>query len=359
MKKFLSVILAVILIFAALPVVTVSARRTSDDTIIRRLQAVSDDVEFPSGVERLHWRYVRNLISSRYVMRVFDVYTGITYYVRSLANGNHADVEPLTAHDTALWSQTFGGVHTWNGRPVWVTIGGRTFAAAINGMPHDVSTISGNNMNGHLCLHFYGSVNNFTYRPFHFYDVEESVRAYELLRDVILPARFPPPPWYYYYLQHAISPQIRVDGEFVYIPYDDQRPIIVDGRTLVPLRAVMEKLGFEVLWHDETRSITLIRDEHNIFMQIGDLYMFVDGIGVSLDIPAEIVNGRTMVPVRAISEAADMEIGWDDENLIVNIVTPFEPPLWTILPEQLPLAPLPCCAMPEQSPGLNIRDTNV
>jgi len=70
------------------------------------------------------------------------------------------DVEPPTRADTEAILRTRGGVWAWEPRPVWVTTGGRTFAAALNGMPHDVSTIRDNGMNGHLCLHFGNTVTN-------------------------------------------------------------------------------------------------------------------------------------------------------------------------------------------------------
>jgi len=56
--------------------------------------------------------------------------------------------------------RTRNGTWAWAPRPVWVTIGERTFAAALNGMPHDVSTIRDNGLNGHLCLHFNNTVTN-------------------------------------------------------------------------------------------------------------------------------------------------------------------------------------------------------
>ncbi len=57
---------------------------------------------------------------------------------------------------TELFTQTFGGATTWGGRPVWVTIGERTFAASIHGMPHAGATIVDNNMDGHVCMYFVG-----------------------------------------------------------------------------------------------------------------------------------------------------------------------------------------------------------
>ncbi|MCL2221604.1 MAG: SH3 domain-containing protein [Oscillospiraceae bacterium] len=110
------------------------------------------------SVELLTWQQVRSLIPMRTDMRVVDVRTGITFNLRAFSLGGHADVEPPTRADTDAIFRSRNGVWAWSPRPVWVTIGNRTFAAALNGMPHAGSTISGNGMNGHLCLHFAGTV---------------------------------------------------------------------------------------------------------------------------------------------------------------------------------------------------------
>ena len=87
-----------------------------------------------------------------------DVRTGINYRVASFSHGNHADVRPVNADDTAAILLTFGGRWSWDTRPILVHIGDRVIAASINGMPHGGDgTNHGNNMNGHLCIHFYGS----------------------------------------------------------------------------------------------------------------------------------------------------------------------------------------------------------
>ena len=119
--------------------------------------APSGPVIGSNSVELLHWSEARNLLRTGVSVQITDVRTGITYQIRSFSHGNHADVEPVTAEDTAAMLRTYNGRWSWTPRPVWVHIGDRTIAASINGMPHAGSTISGNNMNGHVCLHFYGS----------------------------------------------------------------------------------------------------------------------------------------------------------------------------------------------------------
>jgi len=88
-------------------------------------------------------------------LRIIDILTGIEYNVASFSNGNHADVEPVTANDTELMFATQPA--SWTGRPVIVVFDDRAYVAAIHTMPHDVVHIRDNNLDGHICLHFNGS----------------------------------------------------------------------------------------------------------------------------------------------------------------------------------------------------------
>ena len=113
-----------------------------------------------SKVEFLNWSDAKNLVKVGVPIKVIDVRTGMSYTIQCFSKSGHADVEPLTASDTETILKSRNGVWAWAPRPVWVTIGDRTIAASLNGMPHAGSTISGNNMNGHLCLHFGSTVTN-------------------------------------------------------------------------------------------------------------------------------------------------------------------------------------------------------
>ena len=111
------------------------------------------------GVELICWwdDARNNAIRSGTPLHITDVRTGITYWVAAFSQGSHADVEPITQEDTNAMKEAFGGRWTWTPRPIWITVDGRTFAASINGMPHAGGSLPGNNMIGHICIHFYGS----------------------------------------------------------------------------------------------------------------------------------------------------------------------------------------------------------
>ena len=102
------------------------------------------------------WESVRYEFGRGATATVYDTRARKTYKVQRYSGKNHADVETLTTEDTAIFTECFGGKRTWDGRAIWVTTGGTTYAASINGYPHAPSNscISGNSMNGQVCMHF-------------------------------------------------------------------------------------------------------------------------------------------------------------------------------------------------------------
>ncbi|MHC1787348.1 MAG: SH3 domain-containing protein [Christensenellales bacterium] len=97
-----------------------------------------------------------------------DVKTGISWQARRWAGGQHADVEPLTAADTAKMCRVFGvktaqeiaDKNLWERRPVWVTVLGHSYAGSVYGVPHNYpagDTIDDNNFSGQFCVHFINS----------------------------------------------------------------------------------------------------------------------------------------------------------------------------------------------------------
>ncbi|MBE7054373.1 MAG: hypothetical protein E7391_08940 [Ruminococcaceae bacterium] len=99
----------------------------------------------------------------------------------------------------------------------------------------------------------------------------------------------------------------------------DQPPIIVEGRTLVPLRAIFEALGATVTWDDATKCATGVLDSKTVSLVINNTQAKVNGTDVTLDVPAQIVNSRTLVPVRFISESLGCKVDWDDATKTVII----------------------------------------
>lgn len=101
----------------------------------------------------------------------------------------------------------------------------------------------------------------------------------------------------------------------------DQNPVIVDGRTLVPLRVIFESLGATVEWEDKTQTVTAIKDDIQIVLQVNNSIMSVNQEEITLDVPPQIVGSRTLVPVRAISESFNCLVEWDGDISLVKITT--------------------------------------
>jgi len=120
-------------------------------------------------VEKIDWFTggIQQLWAKGANYKVYDVRTGIVWWAHRWSGGFHADIEPLTAADTARLCQIYGvdnakeiwDKNLWQRRPCLVTIGNRTFACSLMGMPHneDGDTIDNNNMTGQICLHFTNS----------------------------------------------------------------------------------------------------------------------------------------------------------------------------------------------------------
>ncbi|WP_374723979.1 copper amine oxidase N-terminal domain-containing protein [Calidifontibacillus erzurumensis] len=101
----------------------------------------------------------------------------------------------------------------------------------------------------------------------------------------------------------------------------DVPPIVVDGRTLVPLRFISESLGADVKWNGSDSSITITYNGKTIKLWLNKSEAIINGKKVFLDVPAQSISGRTMVPIRFISENLDQEISFDNKTLGIIIKT--------------------------------------
>ena len=100
----------------------------------------------------------------------------------------------------------------------------------------------------------------------------------------------------------------------------DVVPYIKNSRTYVPLRFITESLGASVEWNDETQEVTIRSEEAIIVLKIGSKYIKVDNSTFKIDVAPEIVNDRTMLPIRSIAEYLNCEVNWDDmtNSVIIN-----------------------------------------
>ena len=113
---------------------------------------------------------------------------------------------------------------------------------------------------------------------------------------------------------------ISVDG--VNVEFSDQKPVIKENRTLVPVRGVLEAMGVDVTWDESTKTIGMSKGDKTATLVIGsDTLMIGNSEKVTLDVAPEIIGERTMLPIRAAAEAFDAEVGWDDSSRTITITT--------------------------------------
>ena len=96
-------------------------------------------------------------------------------------------------------------------------------------------------------------------------------------------------------------------------------PTIIDGRTMVPVRAIFEAVGANIDFDAETKIITARNGDTTVNMTVGANAVTVNNKEVQLDAPAVIVNGRTLAPARFVAETFGYTVQWDAENKIVKI----------------------------------------
>ena len=105
----------------------------------------------------------------------------------------------------------------------------------------------------------------------------------------------------------------------------DVPPQIIQGRTMVPVRKIFEAQGAYVDWVKEKNLVVASNKTDIITMKVGEMSFSVTNAVTNqtqffnLDVPAQIINGRTLVPARAISEALGKNVDWDNESRTVLI----------------------------------------
>lgn len=120
--------------------------------------------------------------------------------------------------------------------------------------------------------------------------------------------------------------KIKMDGREIYC---DQPPIIIDGTTLVPLRAVSEEMGYEVSWNQSLQMVDIIDNGKGggagITLYIGSTIVETGGGVKEIPVAPIIVNNRTMVPIRVIAETLLCDVNWDGANRTVVITSGYRP----------------------------------
>ncbi len=144
--------------------VGLSADGVAGNGTIKRLFG-KNAANYTIPTEKLDWfNGGSTVIPKGAIFTVKDIYSGKTFSAKRWSGYNHVDAEPLNADSTAAFKDAVGGSWSWARRPVLIKYNGHVYAASINSMPHGDDTISGNNYEGHFCIHFYKSKTHETNR---------------------------------------------------------------------------------------------------------------------------------------------------------------------------------------------------
>lgn len=99
----------------------------------------------------------------------------------------------------------------------------------------------------------------------------------------------------------------------------EEPAVIVEGRTLVPVKFIFEPLGLDVTWHAETRTATGAKENLKIDMTIDSTQAIVNEKIVELDVAATIINDRTYVPLRFVAESTGAVVKWYGDTRTITI----------------------------------------
>jgi hypothetical protein len=114
------------------------------------------------------------------------------------------------------------------------------------------------------------------------------------------------------------APTVTLNGQQ---PSFDVSPVIENGQPLVPLRVIFESLGANVLWDEQTQTVTATQEGTEIKLTLGQAAAFKNGAPIILAVPAKTINDRTMVPFNFISEALGVQVKWDENKETISITT--------------------------------------
>jgi len=120
---------------------------------------------------------------------------------------------------------------------------------------------------------------------------------------------------------HAAAPlakpiHVTVDGKVLQF---DVAPVKLNDRVLVPLRTITEAVGSTVGWNAQTQTVTVTRNSDSVALTLGKNTATKNDASVTLDVPAQMINDRTMVPVRFLSEGLGLQVAWDEPTSTVIV----------------------------------------
>lgn len=99
----------------------------------------------------------------------------------------------------------------------------------------------------------------------------------------------------------------------------DVPPIVENDRTLIPLRGLFEKMGAEVSWDGNTSTAAVVKNDTRLSFQKNYYRVYVNGVAKYMDVPTRLTGGRTMIPLRFLSEELGYEVNWNENTRTIDI----------------------------------------
>lgn len=126
---------------------------------------------------------------------------------------------------------------------------------------------------------------------------------------------------YYHNDIDYVGAKVRLNGKL--LAFEDQYPILetVYGETytLLPIRGIGEALDAKVKWSEKEQKVTITKGKQEIVLYLDSDIAYVNGEEVTLEMPATLKSGRTMVPLRFVMESFDVDVDWDQNTRTVEI----------------------------------------
>lgn len=175
---------------------------------------------------------------------------------------------------------------------------------------HQMTIIGIRDDNKYIVVNSYGE--NYGFKGMYFIPFEYKFSQAYSISDTIIPAKYKAKE----IIMKINDSNILIDGKSI---ISDIYPIMINDRTMIPIRLLTEALGASVEWIEQSKTIIIRSEEALIKMNIGNKKYTIDGNEYTMDIEPIIVNNRTLVPIRFISEALNCTVSWDQDTQTATI----------------------------------------
>ena len=118
---------------------------------------------------------------------------------------------------------------------------------------------------------------------------------------------------------------VTIDGQQVY--FSDRGPVTVGGSVLAPARDVFGQLGFAIYWYSEHRQVVLRNDDYVVVLTLGSNVFYTNGVGCTLDVPPQLMGRSAMLPIREVLESVGFFVEWEHETWTVLIMSDIGQPV--------------------------------